>query len=148
MEVSFLVWIENSIYQVDAGAFMMNQVLFIVYEILNYEPGKTLSKDDVCGKIGNYNLISVNQYQFFDEAQSISTNMKIPEFIQKRIYDFLLELTDNYFRVKECSFVFDTLIFSNSIDNISDYVCKLMGIKNSVSLIKDISTVEAYEYYP
>ena len=50
-------------YQIDAGAFMMNSVLFVVFEVINYKTGEPLTKDDVEGKAGNYNLLPVEKYQ-------------------------------------------------------------------------------------
>lgn len=37
---------------------------------------------------------------------------------------------------------------SNNIENISDYFCKLIDTKAPAEPIKDISTVEIYQYYP
>ena len=143
-----LVWINGKTYQVDAGTFMMNNVWFVVFEVIDYETGIALTKDDVGPKAGNYNLLFVEKYQFFNEGQSIDAGMKIPEIIYKIVSNFTWELTNKRFWPKEYSFVHDTVVFSNNIENISDYICKLVGTKASVSLIKDISTVEAYEYYP
>ena len=67
----FLVWINGQMYQIDAGAFMMNSVLFIVFEVINYKTGKPLAKDDVGAKAENYNLLSVEKYQFFDEEKPV-----------------------------------------------------------------------------
>ena len=144
----FLVWINSQIYQIDAGAFMMNGVLFVVFEVIDYKTGKPLEKDDVCAKTGNYNLLLVEKYQFFDEEQPINTDTKIPEIICGIVSNFTQELTNKCFCPKEYSFVHDTIVFSNNIENISDYLCKLIGTKAPVSLIKDISTVGIYEYYP
>ena len=144
----FLVWINGQMYQVDAGAFMMNSVLFVVFEVINYKTGKPLSKDEVGGKAGNYNLLSVEKYQFFGEEKPIEAEIKIPEIIYENISEFFWELTNKSYRSKEYSFVHDTLVFSNNIENIADYFCKLMGTKTPVEPIKDISTVEIYKYYP
>src|SRR5699024_3633386 len=54
----FLVWINGQMYQVDAGAFMMNGVWFVVFEIIDYKTGKPLTKDDVGAKAKNYNLLN------------------------------------------------------------------------------------------
>lgn len=40
----FLVWINGQMYQIDAGAFMMNSVLFIVFEVINYKQENHLPK--------------------------------------------------------------------------------------------------------
>lgn len=111
----FLVWINGQMYQIDAGAFMMNSVLFIVFEVINYKTGKPLAKDDVGAKAENYNLLSVEKYQFFDEEKPVEAGMKISEIIY---------------------------------ENISDYFCKLIDTKAPAEPIKDISTVEIYQYYP
>lgn len=144
----FLVWINSQTYQVDAGAFMMNNVWFVVFEIIDYETGKPLTKDDVGAKTENYNLLLAEKYQFFDEEQPINAGMKIPEIIYEIVSNFAWELTNKCFCTKEYSFVHDTVVFSNNIENISDYLCKLIGTKAPVSSVKDISTVEIYEYYP
>ena len=61
-------------YQVDAGAFMMNGVWFVVFEIIDYKTGKPLTKDDVGAKAKNYNLLNIEKYQFF--ANILKRNMK------------------------------------------------------------------------
>ena len=135
-------------YQIDAGAFMMNSVLFIVFEVINYKTGKPLAKDDVGAKAENYNLLSVEKYQFFDEEKPVEAGMKISEIIYENISEFIWELTNKCYRSQEYFFVHDTLVFSNNIENISDYFCKLIGTKAPVEPIKDISTVGIYQYYP
>lgn len=145
---SFLVWINDQMYQVDAGAYIMNKVLFIVFEVINYKTEKPLTKDDVGAKTKNYNLLPVEKYHFFDEEESVETGMKISEIIFENISGFIWELKNKCYRSQEYSFIHDTLVFSNNIENISDYFCKHIGMKAPVELIKDISTVEAYQYYP
>ena len=85
----FLVWINDHIYQVDAGAFIMNSVLFVVFEIINYKTGKPLTKNDVGTKARNYNLLPVEKYQFFDEEQPVNAGIKISEIIYENISDFI-----------------------------------------------------------
>ncbi|HJF93276.1 MAG TPA: hypothetical protein K8V82_00600 [Lachnoclostridium phocaeense] len=144
----FLVWINDRMYQIDSGAFMMNHVWFTIFEIIDYKTGKTLTKDDACSKVKNYNLLPVEKYQFFDEQQPVDTDLKISEIIYNTISGFTWELTNKRFRSEGYSFVHNTVVFSNHIENISDYFCKLINIKAPVSSVKDISTVETYEYYP
>ena len=114
----FLVWINGQMYQIDAGAFMMNSVLFIVFEVINYKTGKPLAKDDVGAKAENYNLLSVEKYQFFDEEKPVEAGMKISEIIYENISEFIWELTNKCYRSQEYFFVHDTLVFSNNIENI------------------------------
>lgn len=144
----FLVWIDGRMYQVDASTFMMNDVLFVIFKIIDYKTGKPLTKDDVGAKAKNYNLLIADKYQFFDENQPTPIAMKISEIVYENIYDFLYELSNKSLAAKEYSFVHDTLVFSNNIKNVSEYFCKLIGIKKPISKIKDISTLDAYRYYP
>lgn len=143
-----LIWINGHIYQVDAGCFMMNSVWFIVFEVIDYKTGKPLTKDDVCSIKGNFNLLLVEKYQFFDEEKPINAGTTISKIIYDIVSNFIWELTKKRFSPKEYVFVHDTMVFSNSIENISDYFCQLIGTKVSDFLIKDISTVDIYEYYP
>lgn len=144
----FFVWINEQMYQIDASAFMMNNVLFIIFEVINSTTGKPLTKDDINGKAKNYNLFIADKYQFFNQSQPITANMKIPEIVCKIVSEFIYELPINFFLSKSNSYIHDILIFSNDIINVSDYFCKLIGIKVPFSQMKDISTVEAYKYYP
>lgn len=144
----FLVWINGQMYQVDASAFIMNSVLFIVFEVINYKTGKPLTKDDIGSKAENYNLLPVEKYQFFDEEEPIEAGIKISQIIFESISEFFQEATNKCYRSQEYSFVHDTLVFSNNIENIANYFCKLIGTKAPVEPIKDISTVEIYKYYP
>lgn len=144
----FLVWINDHIYQVDAGAFIMNSVIFTVFELIDFETKKTITKEEVYGKKGNYNLLSVNKIQFFDEEEPKLSKIKIPDYIHDTICSFLNELTKGRLNCNECSFIYDTAVFSNNIVNISDYICKFVGVKKNTLRIRDISTVDTYEYYP
>lgn len=144
----FLVWIDGRMYQIDSFAFMMNRVLFIVFETIDYETGKPLTKNDVGIKAENFNLLKVEKYRYFDDEHSETANLKISELIYNRISDFRWELTNKCYREEEYLYVHDTLVLSNNITNIPDYLCKIMGVKSQVSEIRDISTVGIYEYYP
>lgn len=144
----FLVWINGQMYQIDSGAFIMNSVLFIVFEVIDYKANTLLTKDDISARVGNYNLMSVEKYQFFDEEEPVESGRNISEIIYKKILDFIRELTNEYNYSQEYSYVYDTLVFSNNIENIEEYFCKLIGTKTAVDPIKDISTVETYKYYP
>lgn len=144
----FLVWIDGRMYQIDSFPFMMNSVLFIVFETIDYKTGKPLTKNDVGIKAENFNLLKVEKYQYFDDEHPETTNLKISELIYNRIGDFSWELTNKCYREKEYLYIHDTLVLSNSITSIPDYLCKIMGVKSQVSEIRDISTVGIYEYYP
>ena len=107
----FLVWINGQMYQVDAGAFMMNGVWFVVFEIIDYKTGKPLSKDDVGAKTKNYNLLHIEKYQFFDVEHTTNADMRTPEVIYEMISNFIWELSNKSSRAQEYSFVHDTVVF-------------------------------------
>lgn len=144
----FWVWIEDAEYQADAGAFVMNNTLIVVFEMIDTKTKKPLSKDDVGAKIKNYNLVPVNKYRFSGDEKESVCNKKIPNIIAGNIADFLWELVGKKFIVKEYGYVYDIAVFSNNISNVNDYLCKLIGVKQPVSEVRDVSTVDTYEYYP
>ena len=144
----FLVWINGQMYQVDASAFIMNNVMFVVFEIINYKTGKPLTKDEVGGKTENYNLLPVEKYKFFDDNKAVEGEIKISQIVFGNISEFFEELTNKCYRSQEYTFVHDTLVFSNNIEKIDDYFCKLISTKNTVEPVIDISTVDIYKYYP
>lgn len=47
---SFLVNIDEHLYQIDPVIFSMNRVLNISFEVIDYETGLPLKKDNVLGK--------------------------------------------------------------------------------------------------
>ena len=52
----------------------MNNILIVVFELINFESQKPLNKDDVGAKIKNYNLLSADKYQFFGDEEANKTN--------------------------------------------------------------------------
>lgn len=143
------VWIGEDQYQVNAGAFVMNEVLIVVFELINIKSGKPLTKDDVGVKIKDYNLLPVCKYRFFDgKIETVEQPISIPHLIQKIISDFLWELMEKKYKLHSYGYIHDIAVCANNIDNVHDYICKLIGVKKPVSSIMDISTVDIYEYYP
>ena len=61
---------------------VMNSVLFIVFEVINYKTGKPLAKDDVGATAENYNLLSVEKYQFFDEEKPCRLYTSMEDYIK------------------------------------------------------------------
>lgn len=145
---TLLVWIGDTEYQIDAGAFIMNRTLVVAFEMIDVKTGKPLSKDDVGAKSRNYCLVPVNKYRFLDDERETACTANIPNIIAGNIADFFVELTGNKFTFNDYNYVYDIVVLSNDIPNINDYLCQLLGVKQPVSKVKDVSTVRAYEYYP
>lgn len=144
----FLVHIGERIFQIDPVIFSMNRVLIITFEVIDFETGFPLKKEDVFGKIGNYNLLTVNGYQYFGEENVTLCNDKISEIIYNNISDFFFVMLGEKFKAEEYSFIHNTLVLSNGIDDVTKYLCKLIGTRELPSPIENISTTENYEYYP
>lgn len=145
---SFLVNINNRLLQIDPVIFSMNRTLIITFEIIDFETGNPLTKDDVLGKIGNYNLLTVEQYQYFGDESTMSYNGKISGIIYENVSDFFFEMFGKKFKAENFSFIHNTLVLSNEIDDVSKYFCDLIGTRELPSSLVNISTTNNYEYYP
>lgn len=75
----FLVSINNQLFQIDPVIFSMNRTLIIAYEVIEFDKENTLNRDDVLGRQGNYNLKTVENYQFFGDEKAVIYNGKISE---------------------------------------------------------------------
>ena len=145
---SLLVNVNNRLLQIDPIIFSMNKTLIISFEVIDFESGIPLKKDDVFGNTGNYNLLTVERYQYFGDESTTSYNGKISEIIYENVSDFFFEMVGKKFRAERYSFVHNTLVLSNEIDDVSKYLCNLIGTRELPSPLENISTTENYEYYP
>jgi hypothetical protein len=144
----FLVHIGKHLFQIDPIIFSMNRVLIITFKVIDFETGIPLKKGDVFGNIGNYNLLTVNEYQYFGDESTTTYNGKISEIIYDNISDFFFEMLGKKFKAEEYSFIHNTLVLSNEIDDVTNYFCDLIGIRELPSPLENISTTGNYEYYP
>jgi len=145
---SFLVRIGEHLFQINPIIFSMNRVLMVTFEVIDFKTGIPLKKDDVFGKTGNYNLLTVNEYQYFAGESTTPSNDKIPEIIYNNISGFFYEMIGKRFEAEEYSFIHSTLVLSNEIDDLTEYFCNLIGTRELPSPLEDIGTTENYEYYP
>lgn len=144
---SFIVYIDNNAFQIDPMVFSMNGVLFIAFEIINFETGAPLKNNDVFGKIDNYNLIKIKGYGNFGESFTTLSNATIPELIYNNVNSFLSEMIGKRFVADEYSYIHNTLVISNKISDVEKYFCSLLSIKELSTPLEDISTTDNYEYY-
>lgn len=145
---SFLVSIDNCDFQIDPIVFGMNGMIFIAFEVIDFKTGIPLSTKQALGKTGNYNLLQVESYQYFDETEKKPVHSKIPEIIYNNIMDFLSEMIKNRHQVKNYSFIHDRLVLSNNIENIRESFSDLIGVREILTPIDNISTTIDYKYYP
>lgn len=145
---SFLVHIGEHIFQVDPVIFSMNRTLIITFEVIDFETGIPLKKDDVFGKVGNYNLLTINEYQYFGEESTTLSNNKISEIIYNNVSSFFSEMIGKKFIPEDYSFIYNTLVLSNEVNDVADYFCNLIGTRELPSPLENISTTKNYQYYP
>ena len=145
---SFLVQIDGHDFQIDPVIFSMNGTLIITFEVLDYETGMPLKTDDIFGKKGNYNLLTINGYRYFGEEHTAPSNDRISKIIYNNVSSFFAEMTRNKYVPEEFSFLHNTLVLSNEINNVAEYICKLIGTRVLPSPLENISTTENYQYYP
>lgn len=139
---SFLVHIGENFFQIDPVIFSMNRVLIVTFEVIDFKTGIPFKRDDVFGKMGNYNLLTVNEYQYFGDESTTSSNDKISEIIYNNISGFFSEMIGKRFEAQEYSFIHSTLVLSNEIDNLTEYFCNLIGTRELASPLENISTTE------
>lgn len=144
----FLVNINKQLFQIDPVIFSLNRIIIIAFEVIEYETGIPLNRNKVFGHQGNYNLQTVEYYQYFGDENIIPFNGKISEIIYNNVSDFFFEETKKKYKAEGYSFIHGTLVLSNEIDDIKEYFCKLLGVRELPSPFENISTTENYEYYP
>lgn len=144
---SFIVYIDDDIFQIDPIAFTLNRTLIIAYEIIDFTTGIPLSKDDTSLKSRNWNLRKIKGYKHFCNDFSVPSNSTISELIYKNVSDFFSEITGKRFISEEYSYIHNTLVLSNHIKNVEKYLCKLLGFKKLPTPLENISTTDNYEYY-
>ena len=145
---SFLVDIDKRLLQIDPVIFSLNGTLIITFEVIEFATGSPLKRDDVFGKTGNYNLLTVERYQYFGDEITTPYKGKISEIIYDNVSDFLYEMAGRKCRPESFSFIHNILVLSNEIDDVSGYFCDLIGVRELPSPLENISTTENYEYYP
>ncbi|MEA4893585.1 MAG: hypothetical protein VB085_13690 [Peptococcaceae bacterium] len=92
--------------------------------------------------------MAINGYQYFGEESTTPSNNKISEIIYNNVSSFFSEMTGEKFVPEDYSFLHNTLVLSNEINDVSDYFCNLIGVRELPSPLENISTTENYQYYP
>lgn len=144
---SFLIKIEKGIYQINPVVFCLNQMFFVVYEVINYETGECVGNDEIWGSHNNFNIIPVNEAMYFDEQKFIKEARRIPEIVYKNITDFIETLTKNKFQIEEFSFVHNILVISNFIKDVEEYFEKVLGVEEMKFELQNLNTTDAFQYY-
>lgn len=144
---SFLVKIENRICQIDAWGFLLNGMVIIVYEVLNYETGKALNANEIFGPHNNYNIIPVDEIMYFEEQAFLKETRRVSEVIYSNITEFLESLLKHKYKVDEFSFIHNILVLSNSTMDVEKYFKDVLGVEEVELQIKNLNTTDAFKYF-
>lgn len=144
---SFVVYIDDDVFQIDPIAFALNGSIIIAYEIINLKTGKPLDKDDTSLKMRNWNLRKIKGYKYFEYESISESAYTIPELIYRNLSDFFSELVGKKFVPDDYWYVHDTLVLSNRIKNVEEYFCGLLGLNKLPTALENISTTANYEFY-
>ena len=145
---SFLVYIDDKIYQVDPIVFTVNSYINISFELINYNSGEPIHVNDICGKSSNYNIVIIKGYQYLDEKSTTLSNSKISDLIINNVINFYNNLLGKSPVTYNYSFIHNILILSNDIIDIKKTICDVIGTIELPAPLSNISTTNLYEYYP
>lgn len=144
---SFLVSINESIFQVDPVVFMLNGILFISYELIHFETGVPLTHDEIYGPHNNYNILPASHYKYFDQGAFEETDKKVSDIVFENIRTFLEDILQKRFSFGEFSFVHNSFVITNSGIDIDKYFMQVVGAELNNFHVQNISTTKAFSYY-
>jgi hypothetical protein len=146
---SFLVRYDTGIYQVDPIIFLFSDFVFVNFELINYITKQPLTKNDIYGKVNNYNQKPVIGVKFFADKDFLSDGRNIPDIIHENIVQFVRKYfnRDNVKIHKTPFHIHNLFVVSNDISNIHDYFLKVIGLEKGTIELENISTTRAYDYY-
>jgi len=143
----FLVSINSRLLQVDPIAYFLNNMVFVNYELIDYNTGVPLRKDEIYGQNNNYNNIPVDGIQYFDKNDIVTDTRKISDIIFDSITGFFEKLTRHRFQIDSISYVHNLFVISNYITDIETYFLDVLGAEGLAFELKNINTSNAFKYY-
>lgn len=144
---SFLVVINSEVLQVDPFAYFLNGVLIINFELIHFETGEPLHFNEIYGRKNNYNILPIQALKYFDEDEFSTDNRKISDIIFDNIWGLLDNVNRNKYTIDQFSFVHNILVFSNNIDDPTEYFKKVLGAPSIELNIKELGTSKDFKYY-
>lgn len=143
----FLVSVDSQLLQVDPIVFFFNGMVFINFELINYDTGVPLKKDSIYGRDNNYNIIPVDGMQYFNGKELVTDTRRIPNIIFENVCDFFERVTRYKFQIDNFSYVHNLFVISNSIKNMDAYFLNVLGAEGLEIELKSINSSNAYQYY-
>lgn len=143
----FLVNIGSKTYQVDPLVYLINDVLYITFELIDFETGFPLRNYDIFGITNNFNILKVDTCRYFSDNTIINTNNNIPNIIFQDIICFFSDFLGYKFDESNNSWIHNIAVLTQEEIDIASYFDKVLGVKKSDSEYIDISTQSNYRYY-
>ena len=144
---SFLVMLNDKIYQVDPLAFYFNEAIIVNYELIDFETSDPLDRNSIYGRANDFNILKVDKFKYFTDEDFINRGEKISDIIFENLISFLNELVNNKLEIDDYTFVHNKLVLSNNINNAQSYFQNVLNIDIPDYNIKNISTVNKYKYF-
>ncbi|GIO42281.1 hypothetical protein J41TS4_20390 [Paenibacillus apis] len=144
---SFLVFISDKKFQVDPLVFFMNEVMFICFELIDFDSGEPIRKENIYGRANNYNITPISKIKFFGSDEVLINNKRIPDIIFENVNSLLEKITRGRLILDKTSYLHNLLVITDSISNVTTYFQSVLGEKISNIKLDNISTKDTYDYY-
>lgn len=144
---SFFITFDKKVFQVDPVAFLMNGSLIVNFELIDFETNVPLAYDSIYGRSNNYGIQCINKIKYFDDPEFIEDDRKISDIIFQNIFDFIKKLTKGKWEVDKFSFVHNTYVVSNQVNDVSEYFQSVLGAQIENLHVKNISSTSDFDYY-
>ncbi len=136
---SFLVHIGEHVFQIDPVIFSMNRILIITFEVIDFETGIPLNRDDFSGKMATIIYWPSMDINILAKKVQRRPIIKSRRIIYNNVSSFFSEMTGkNLCRRIILSFIIH-LCYQMRL-TFSDYFCNLIGVRELPSPLENIST--------
>lgn len=143
----FLVSVNSRFFQVDSIAFVLNGIVFVSFELIDYSTGVPLKKEEIYGRNNNYNIVPVDGIQYFDENEISEETRSIPDIIFENVQSFIGKMTHNKFHLDSYSYVHNILVLTDNVSDLQNYYLDVLQAKGIVFDFNNINTNDSFEYY-
>lgn len=144
----FLVTINSELFQVDPLVFFLNGTAFVSYELIHFDSGIPIKSTEIHNIKSNYNTFPVENIRYFEEDSIFSSeNRNISQIILNNVFSFLNELTNFKYAIDSFSYLHNTLIITNSQNDIKDYVQTVAGAILPDLSLANLSSTQDYSYF-
>ena len=119
----------------------------VCFELIDFKTGVPLEATSIFGRANNFGILPITKLRYFDEPEFKADNRKISDVIFENVYGFLTRASGNKWEIGNYSYVHNTIVISNSINQISDYFQRVLGGKIEDFSVDNLSATDAFKYY-